>query len=123
MASPTPMLWAMSSRSLSAGFEGVAIDVAGVGVGIVAGAKLGAVLSWATPVGAGIGALVMAQARRSGKHIGRPARRKFHADEIGRMRVLRCQGVSIRKLAIDFDTTQWMAARLTGSGPEQLAIT
>jgi hypothetical protein len=39
--------------------EGVAIDVAGVGVGMAAGAKLGAFLfSWATSVGAGIGALV-----------------------------------------------------------------
>src|SRR5882724_1345983 len=36
----------------------------------------------------------MAQARRSGKHIGRPAPRKFHADEIGRMRLLRSQGMS-----------------------------
>jgi DNA invertase Pin-like site-specific DNA recombinase len=56
----------------------------------------------------------MAQARRSGKHIGRPARRKFHAEEIRRMRLLRSQGMSIRKLAIDFETTQWTAARLTG---------
>src|ERR1700681_3244610 len=59
----------------------------------------------------------MAQARRSGKHVGRPARRKLHADEIGRMRVLRSEGMSIRKLAIDFDTTQWMAARLTRPEP------
>ena len=59
----------------------------------------------------------MAQARRSGKHIGRPARRNFHADEIGTMRVLRSQGTSVRKLATDFGTTQWMAAKLTGSEP------
>jgi putative DNA-invertase from lambdoid prophage Rac len=59
----------------------------------------------------------MAQARRSGKHIGRPARRNFHADEIGTMRVLRSQGTSVRKLATDFGTTQWMAARLTDSEP------
>jgi hypothetical protein len=45
------------------------------------------------------------------------ARRKLHADEIGRMRVLRSEGMSIRKLAIDFDTTQWMAARLTRPEP------
>jgi DNA invertase Pin-like site-specific DNA recombinase len=55
----------------------------------------------------------MAQARRSGKHIGRPARRKFHAGEIGRMRLLRSQGTSVRRLAKEFGTTQWMAARLT----------
>jgi DNA invertase Pin-like site-specific DNA recombinase len=64
----------------------------------------------------------MAQAKRSGKQIGRPARRKFYADEIGRMRLLRSQGMSIRKLAADFDTTQWMAARLTGTELEPLAI-
>jgi len=61
----------------------------------------------------------MAQARRSGKHIERPAPRKFHADEIGRMRLLRSQGMSIRKLALDFDTTQWMAGRLNAQNPEQ----
>ena len=61
----------------------------------------------------------MAQARRSGKHIGRPAPRKFHADEIGRMRLLRSQGMSIRKLALDFDTTQWMAGRLNAQNAEQ----
>src|ERR1700730_15059437 len=44
----------------------------------------------------------MAQAKRSGKHVGRPARRKFHTDEIGKMRLLRSQGISIRKLAMDF---------------------
>jgi len=64
----------------------------------------------------------MAQARRSGKHIGRPARRKLHPDEIGRMRVLRSKGMNIRKLALDFDTTQWMAARLTGPEPEHLVM-
>jgi DNA invertase Pin-like site-specific DNA recombinase len=55
----------------------------------------------------------MAQARRSGKHVGRPALRKFHAADIERMRLLRLQGTSIRKLAADFKTTQWMAARLS----------
>jgi DNA invertase Pin-like site-specific DNA recombinase len=56
----------------------------------------------------------MAQAKRAGKHIVRPARRKFDADDICRMRLLRSQGLSIRKLAMEFDTTQWMAGRLTG---------
>jgi hypothetical protein len=36
------------------------------------------------------------------------------------MKLLRSQGMSVRKLAMDFDTTQWMAARLTISEPEQL---
>jgi DNA invertase Pin-like site-specific DNA recombinase len=53
----------------------------------------------------------MAHARRSGKHIGRPARRKFLATEIQKMKLLRSQGTSVRKLATDFGTTQWMAAR------------
>src|SRR6266851_10329259 len=64
----------------------------------------------------------MAQARRSGRHIGRPALRRLHPDEIGRMRVLRSKGMNIRKLALDFDTTQWMAARLTGPEPEHLVM-
>lgn len=55
----------------------------------------------------------MAQARRSGKHVGRPALRKFCAVDIEKMRLLRLQGASIRKLAAAFKTTQWMAARLT----------
>jgi len=57
----------------------------------------------------------MAQARRSGKHVGRPALRQFQPCEIQRMRELRSQGTSVRKLATDFGTTQWMAARITAS--------
>ncbi len=56
----------------------------------------------------------MAQARRSGKHVGRPARRKFLSTEIERMCALRSEGTSIRKLATEFGTTQWMAARVVG---------
>jgi DNA invertase Pin-like site-specific DNA recombinase len=63
----------------------------------------------------------MAQAKRAGKHIGRPARRKFHVEEIGRMRLLRSQGISIRRLATDFGTTEWMAAKLTGPEPKQVS--
>jgi DNA invertase Pin-like site-specific DNA recombinase len=55
----------------------------------------------------------MAQARRAGKHIGRPARRKFHEADIERMKLLRSQGASVRRLATEFGTTQWMAARLS----------
>ncbi len=65
----------------------------------------------------------MAQARRSGKHIGRPARRKFLATEIQKMKLLRSQGTSVRKLATDFGTTQWMAARLAELEPKRLEIT
>ncbi len=62
----------------------------------------------------------MAEARCSGKHIGRPALREFHPADIERMRFLRSQGTSVRKLALDFATTQWMAARLTEPEPEQV---
>jgi DNA invertase Pin-like site-specific DNA recombinase len=65
----------------------------------------------------------MAQARRSGKHVGRPALRRFHVTEIEQMKLLRSQGTSVRKLATDFRTTQWMAGRLTHSEPERLEVT
>jgi DNA invertase Pin-like site-specific DNA recombinase len=55
----------------------------------------------------------MAQARRTGKHVGRPALRKFSMTETARMQELRSMGTSVRKLAKDFETTQWMVARLT----------
>jgi len=55
----------------------------------------------------------MAQARRSGKHVGRPALRKLQPNEIARMKELRSEGVSVRKLAADFGTTQWTASRIT----------
>jgi len=61
----------------------------------------------------------MAQARRSGRHIGRPALRVFHLADVDRMRLLRSQGTSIRKLATDFGTSQWMAARLTANNTER----
>jgi DNA invertase Pin-like site-specific DNA recombinase len=54
----------------------------------------------------------MAQARRTGKHCGRPALRRFQPNEIERIRELRSNGTSVRKLAKDFETTQWMVARL-----------
>jgi DNA invertase Pin-like site-specific DNA recombinase len=55
----------------------------------------------------------MAQARRAGKRVGRPARRQFHAPEIQRMKSLRSEGKSVRQLAALFGTTQWTAAKLT----------
>src|SRR5450755_4625455 len=60
----------------------------------------------------------MAQARRSGKHCGRPALRKFQTAEIDRMRELRTKGMSVRKLAKDFETSQWMVARITSQVPQ-----
>jgi len=61
----------------------------------------------------------MAQARRTGKHVGRPALQTFHATDIERMRELKSRGTSVRKLAKDFETTQWMVARLTNGAPKQ----
>lgn len=57
----------------------------------------------------------MAQARRAGKRIGRPALRHFGPGELERIRTLSGQGASVRKLAKDFATTQWMIAKLLGS--------
>jgi putative DNA-invertase from lambdoid prophage Rac len=57
----------------------------------------------------------MAQARRTGKHVGRPALRRFHVTDIERMQQLRSMGTSVRKLAKDFETTQWMVAKVTNS--------
>lgn len=57
----------------------------------------------------------MAQARRTGKHVGRPALRIFQPIEIQRIGELRSKGTSVRKLATAFGTTQWMVARLTNS--------
>jgi len=59
----------------------------------------------------------MAQAKRTGKHVGRPALRKFQPADIDRMKQLRSQGTSVRKLATDFGTTEWMAARITAVPP------
>jgi DNA invertase Pin-like site-specific DNA recombinase len=55
----------------------------------------------------------MAQAKRAGKKVGRPARRQFHSSDIERMKAMRAKGTSVRKLAADFQTTQWMASKLT----------
>jgi DNA invertase Pin-like site-specific DNA recombinase len=57
----------------------------------------------------------MAQARRAGKNIGRPALRRFGSAELDRIRLLRMQGVSVRRLAKDFATTQWMIVKLMGA--------
>jgi DNA invertase Pin-like site-specific DNA recombinase len=54
----------------------------------------------------------MAQARRSGKHVGRPARRRLGQAEIEKIRILRSQGKSVRQLARQFGASQWMIARL-----------
>jgi DNA invertase Pin-like site-specific DNA recombinase len=57
----------------------------------------------------------MAQARRAGKRIGRPALRTFSPGELESIRSLRKAGASVRKLATTFGATQWMIAKLLGS--------
>jgi DNA invertase Pin-like site-specific DNA recombinase len=57
----------------------------------------------------------MQQARRSGKRIGRPALRHFGPRDIEQVRSLRANGTSVRKLAKDLGTTQWMIAKLITS--------
>jgi len=57
----------------------------------------------------------MAQAKRAGKRVGRPALRKFHSSDIERMRAMRASGTSVRRLAAEFQTTQWMASKVTSS--------
>jgi DNA invertase Pin-like site-specific DNA recombinase len=59
----------------------------------------------------------MEQARRTGKHCGRPALRKFQIGDIEQIRQLRSNGMSVPKLAKDFGTSQWMVARLINKSP------
>jgi DNA invertase Pin-like site-specific DNA recombinase len=55
----------------------------------------------------------LAQARRIGKHLGRPPLRRFDQDEVKKLCRLRRQGMSVRKLAIQHGTTQYVIAKLT----------
>jgi DNA invertase Pin-like site-specific DNA recombinase len=59
----------------------------------------------------------MAQARRAGKRIGRPALRHFGPSERERIRSSHTQGGSVRKLAKEWGTTQWMIAKLIAPPP------
>jgi DNA invertase Pin-like site-specific DNA recombinase len=54
----------------------------------------------------------LAQARRSGKQLGRPPLRRFTTDEKEELRELRRRGASIRRLAITFKTTQYIVSGL-----------
>jgi len=57
----------------------------------------------------------MAQAKRSGKRIGRPALRHFSTKDVEQVRSLRAEGKSVRQLAKELGTTQWMIAKLTAT--------
>ena len=54
----------------------------------------------------------LAQAKRSGKKIGRPPLRRFVADEIAEIKARRHGGASVRGLAIQFKTTQYVINKL-----------
>jgi DNA invertase Pin-like site-specific DNA recombinase len=54
----------------------------------------------------------MAQAKRSGKRIGRPALRHFGSNDVEHLHSLRTEGRSVRRLAKEFGTTQWMVSKL-----------
>jgi DNA invertase Pin-like site-specific DNA recombinase len=49
----------------------------------------------------------IAEARRNGKHLGRPAIKKLSAAEIRNVRAARRKGVTLRKLAAQFRTSLW----------------
>jgi DNA invertase Pin-like site-specific DNA recombinase len=49
----------------------------------------------------------LAEARRRGKRLGRPALRHFGGDETSEIRQLRRSGASVRSLAIRFGKTQY----------------
>jgi DNA invertase Pin-like site-specific DNA recombinase len=60
-------------------------------------------------------AMGMAEARRKGRHIGRPPLRKFSEVELELIRAeRRKQRSSIRQLAIRFGTSQWMIKGIVG---------
>jgi len=54
----------------------------------------------------------LAQARRMGKTLGRPPLRRFTKDEARELQDLRRKGASIRGLAIQYGTTQYIVSKL-----------
>ena len=54
----------------------------------------------------------LAHARKNGKRIGRPPLRQFTTAELNAMRQQRASGASVRKLALQYGTTQWMVSQL-----------
>ena len=59
----------------------------------------------------------LAQAKRDGKHLGRPAKRKLTASEIGIIRSERSRGVTLRALSKRFGATLW-SVHQAGMGPK-----
>jgi len=57
----------------------------------------------------------MAEARRKGKHIGRPPLRKFSEMDVQQIRSARERDkVSVRQIAIRYGTSEWMVKRIVG---------
>jgi putative DNA-invertase from lambdoid prophage Rac len=56
----------------------------------------------------------MGEARRKGKHVGRPPLRKFSEAELEQIRAERKKQRSIRQLAVRFGTSQWMVKGIVG---------
>lgn len=54
-------------------------------------------------------------ARRNGKRLGRPALRHFDSAEKGEIRLLRKKGASVRSLAKQYGTTQYIISKLSGA--------
>lgn len=55
----------------------------------------------------------MEQARREGKHIGRPPKRRFSTSELQQIQMERArEQTSIRQLSLRYGATQWMIARI-----------
>jgi DNA invertase Pin-like site-specific DNA recombinase len=54
-------------------------------------------------------------ARRNGKRLGRPALRHFDPDEVGEIRRLRKAGKSVRSLAVQYRTTQYLISKLSNA--------
>jgi DNA invertase Pin-like site-specific DNA recombinase len=59
-------------------------------------------------------AMGMAEARRKGRHVGRPPLRKFSEAELEQIRAEGKKNRSIRGLAIEFGTSQWMIKGIVG---------
>lgn len=54
-------------------------------------------------------------ARRNGKRLGRPALRRFDSAEKAEIRLLRKNGTSVRSLAKQYGTTQYIISKLSGA--------
>lgn len=64
-------------------------------------------------------------AKRRGRRIGRPALRRFTPEEKQEVKVAHAQGASVRRLAIDLGTTQWMISQIIagqGEGSRKLNL-